>query len=1347
MNRAGLLNFWYYQNQIFQLSDGKMLLRGSNGSGKSLTMQSLFPVLFDGDTRSYRLDSFGSRDRKMEDYLLGEKGVSERNEGIGYLFLEVKKDNVEEYLTIGIGMHANRGGKLSKWFFAIENNQRVGIDFELYEELRKEEITPLTKQKLKNRLESVGRLFENQKEYKHYVNERIFGFETIEQFDELIALLINLRSPKLSKDFNPSVIYNILRDSLPKLKEDELLNLSKVIEQLDGHHERLADLSVEITNLSKFSQSYKKWNEELVGQIAGKWLNFLSEMKNTDRSLNEKIKEQKKLQESYTQQTENKQILEQNIEVLFKSIDSLNSHKGIDLVRRGEEIRDDLKETTANLLKNQELHQRKQADLLVQKNNLEQKEEDVILLENNLNEILIDNEQYLDYVNLVELDASYTQKLRTNLKSSEYNYWKTQVKNRLNHLEEVIELIRQLEEEKNRSRQLDKEIGELKQRIDNFDKDIRQWQQTRQSEINKWKELFSQWQKLAPFNIEESTYFEILHRMDQLLETTYNEDYVLEPIKEFYLQLISDKEKEKQPYIQKIEELEKQKVENNEAIREWKNKKIPIILGTEERRLNRLPLLEKENVIVFYRSLEFKQSVSLEDQNNIEGALFSSGLLDSLISDEGLTLSADCQILPQPKYFIPTLSDYLDVSKETPNELKGIVKDILDSIMIDEIDPEQPAIFRDGSYRIANLTGNMPLDYQASYIGAASQERFRQKQIAQIEDENKQIEIQLLDSKEAIEMINQLQKNIRTYYETYPKGTEVRQAILEIDKVKLQKEYFEENYLKDKEKISQLNLHIKNQEVMLREKTKENRITLSVKDYEIAKTYTKYYEENIGEAYRTYEKLRNIKGTIINLSLVVERQMEEEFELLQSVTDLKVRKDKYQKLLNENYDQQKLLNVEEVKRKLQKSRESLEVTQKEIKVLTDSIHQIDKELALNKKAIVDEESILVTQQFVEQKWSQLFSKNLTALENEETLDTYARKIKRVADFSKLQFLEGKISEQYNFYVSDNLMNYNPKLLNLSRIDLTHEEEDQLGELISYNQYKFPDFSIGEESYDTFELLNHLKNQQLILKDLLKTEEEDLFKTFILDSVGNILRARINQGMKWVEDMNGLLKDQKNSSGLSLSIQWKPIAKSSDQELGTSKLVELLQKPVNILSEADKTAISQHFQEKVKYAQEQVKENEDGGSILFQAITNVLDYRDWFEFEMKYKRSNEGYPWQVLSDRRFNQFSGGEKAIAMYLPLFISVYSRYTDAESFCPKVITLDEAFAGIDDLNIGELFKACERLGFNYVMNSQALFGDYPTVSSLMIYELLRPQNTNLVTAVNYHWDGHKKSIILEGM
>ena len=38
-NKIGLINFWYYDEQEFSFVKGRMLLRGSNGSGKSVTMQ------------------------------------------------------------------------------------------------------------------------------------------------------------------------------------------------------------------------------------------------------------------------------------------------------------------------------------------------------------------------------------------------------------------------------------------------------------------------------------------------------------------------------------------------------------------------------------------------------------------------------------------------------------------------------------------------------------------------------------------------------------------------------------------------------------------------------------------------------------------------------------------------------------------------------------------------------------------------------------------------------------------------------------------------------------------------------------------------------------------------------------------------------------------------------------------------------------------------------------------------------------------------------------------------------------------------------------------------------------
>ena len=87
MNRIGFVNFWLYDEEDFEFEDGKLLLRGQNGSGKSITTQSFIPFVLDGDRTPSRLDPFGSSDRRMEYYFLGEEG---RDEATGYLYLEFK---------------------------------------------------------------------------------------------------------------------------------------------------------------------------------------------------------------------------------------------------------------------------------------------------------------------------------------------------------------------------------------------------------------------------------------------------------------------------------------------------------------------------------------------------------------------------------------------------------------------------------------------------------------------------------------------------------------------------------------------------------------------------------------------------------------------------------------------------------------------------------------------------------------------------------------------------------------------------------------------------------------------------------------------------------------------------------------------------------------------------------------------------------------------------------------------------------------------------------------------------------------------------------------------------------
>lgn len=1340
VNRVGLLNFWYYQNQIFEFSDGRMLLRGTNGSGKSLTMQSLFPVLFDGDTRAARLDSFGSQDRKMLDYLLGEKGVSERDEGIGYLFLEVKRQDREEYLTIGIGMSAKRGGTLNKWFFAIENNQRIGIDFELYEEPRKNEIIPNTKRKLMNRLVDIGRVFEHQRAYKHFVNERIFGFEDIEQFDELIALLINLRSPKLSKDFKPSVIYGILHDSLPKLKEDELLTLAKTIEQLDGHRDRLEDLGNEIKDLKQFTKLYRRFKEEHDGQIAGKWLYLKREV---DQLTTENRKNERRIQKEEQDLAQIQQTIiehQSQLTAIAQSIQELNQHEGMNLVQRGQELNEQLVALQKQFSKDNEAMALKKTRIREQKKQLEAQELQVAAFLEALEENLSDNEQYLSYLRFEAFDATYAQKMRTTISEADFQYWRQEIQRKKQQLEEIQQELHKYQALKEQLVLLDREVAQWQQRVDETQRDIRQWQQTRQAEIERWKQAFEHWHAKAHFELDQANASELLYRMDQLLEEEVREEYVLAPLRQSYEAARESNQSQLLPLKNQRQFLLEQKQQKQAEIKEWENQKTPKPFQTVERQKNREKLNEQGTYLSFYQGVDFAKGVPAEQRRKIEGALYASGILDALVSPDGLTLASDQKILPQPFYFGSTLADYLIVSPETPPALQSLVADVIQSILYDESSGGHPTIYSDGTYDIANLTGAMPEDYQVAYIGSASQEQYRQQRIAFLRTELEQLTVGIVEIEAEITKQIEIGEQITADYQAFPSGSEVYQSMTYLSKLELtfQAQEQEKNRKQSifREKEQELSV-LRN---TLHEQGAKHGLGLTQEAYQEAIIYAKNYELNLNDAYKNYLLHLAGKPQIETLSGVIAALEEEIAYLLSEIDERMVEITKQERLVTENLKQQQLVNVEELQLQLSAAKKEQSDRETQVDALQKEQHILIASIATNRSQLQSKQEILANNQFKEDFWQQLCRKRFMT----DDLMTQVQEIALPENAVKLRDLSDRVLRQFNFIV-DQLGNYQPKILNNIDIELPEEVEQQLGDFSQYNHYKEPVFVADNQNHSTFELLDKLVSQQMTLHDLSKKEDEKLFKTIILESVGKILRSRIQQSMNWVGQMNQLLKSRKNSSGLTLSIQWKPATSSTDKDLGTTKLVELLQKPVELLSEVDRNAIAQHFQQKVYYAQEFTASQADEQTTLFQAITQALDYRDWFQFEMKYKRANEGYSPQTLSDRQFNKFSGGEKAVAMYLPLFAAVYSRYLDAKEWSPRMITLDEAFAGIDDANIADLFEACEELGFNYVMNSQALFGDYPTVSSLMIYELLRPQNMNLVTPIRYHWDGKTTRMLTE--
>jgi uncharacterized protein YPO0396 len=170
-------------------------------------------------------------------------------------------------------------------------------------------------------------------------------------------------------------------------------------------------------------------------------------------------------------------------------------------------------------------------------------------------------------------------------------------------------------------------------------------------------------------------------------------------------------------------------------------------------------------------------------------------------------------------------------------------------------------------------------------------------------------------------------------------------------------------------------------------------------------------------------------------------------------------------------------------------------------------------------------------------------------------------------------------------------------------------------------------------------------------------------------------------------------------------------------------------------------LANHFGDKVK---EGIRKYEGTGEIrnYHTIIKEVLDYRKWYEFKLYFTKKGERK--KELTNNAFFQFSGGEKAMSMYIPLFSAVYARYDNARKDCPHVISMDEAFAGVDENNIRDMFRLLKDLDLDYVINSQILWGDYDTVENLSICELIREENDDVVSVVRYHWNGIEKKCLV---
>jgi uncharacterized protein (TIGR02680 family) len=236
--RAGLVDMFYYDAEEFWFHDGRLLLRGNNGTGKSKVLALTLPFLLDGELAPHRVEPDGDRQKKMEwNLLLG--GKHPNPERLGYTWLEFGRraaDGATEFRTVGCGLKAVAGRGIARhWFFVT--TQRVGEHLHLLPASR----VPLTREKLRDEIDGHGLVYDRAADYRRAVDEMLFGLGD-HRYAALINLLIQLRQPQLSKKPDEKLLSRALTEALPPLSPGLVTTVAEAFRGLDEERDALRAL-------------------------------------------------------------------------------------------------------------------------------------------------------------------------------------------------------------------------------------------------------------------------------------------------------------------------------------------------------------------------------------------------------------------------------------------------------------------------------------------------------------------------------------------------------------------------------------------------------------------------------------------------------------------------------------------------------------------------------------------------------------------------------------------------------------------------------------------------------------------------------------------------------------------------------------------------------------------------------------------------------------------------------------------------------------------------------------------------------------------------------------------------
>ncbi|WP_194893227.1 TIGR02680 family protein [Catenulispora pinisilvae] len=1333
--RAGLIDVFYYDAEEFRFHDGRLLLRGNNGTGKSKVLALTLPFLLDGELVPARVEPDGDRAKRMEwNLLLGDKHP--HDERLGYTWLEfgrIGDDGVAHYRTIGCALKAVRGrGIADHWFFVTD--QRIGPDLPL----RNEHRVSYSRKTLEEKV-GTHAVFTTAKAYRRAVDEALFGLGT-GRYEALVNLLIQLRQPQLSKRPDEKLLSKALTEALPPLADSLIGEIAEAFRGLQDERDALAALTEARGAATAFLIHYRRYAQVATKRTAAGVRQAHSRYEQLGRDLGAATTARDQAHITVTGAEEELAGLDERKTLLTAQKDALNRDPAMDTAREIERLAK-AAETLAGVARSRAGdRQRAVGDTEKWSARAEQARADA-----DADDIAV---QRLHHAASSSAEASGVDHaaVRAALTAADSGaegsvaparQWAdSQIRNRQQAISGLRDLHKTAE---SAGRALGAARAAAESAASEATAAAERASNAADIVIASGRSLVGAWESWSAAGAEI-----VLPDRDAALSEL-----------ELWVTTLDGPN----PMARQAEEVARQhEAQLNRRVADIDNHRGQAgrersALGEEITRLEQghhdappIPHTRDADARTgrpgapLWKVVDFHEHVTEADRAGLEAALEASGLLDAWVAPDGRLLDVGGDTLVTPIGSAPdagltaALRPAIDAADPQAAALsESAVASVLAGIGGIAAGAPEPGhhtwISADGRFGIGVLRGAWHKE-SAFYIGEGARESARRARLAELRSR-----IALLDTRinaliDESDAVARRLAAVADELRAQPSDAEVREA------------------------HSGAAFHAKAaRDAGARRDEAAAAVGFAAEAADEAASGVLGFAEDTHLPYEAAaldavtEALNDYRNTLSELwpaltqasrssrsaataenerRLAAAHQAEADRADVGARHDAEAAAEEHRTLLATSG-----AAVEELYRRLDEVRTALaavESTASSVAARREEavvergraegrLQQLQDTIA--EATVVRDEAIAALRRFTA---TGLLATSLPDLEHPDPAESWAPApavaLARSADaaLSAVDDTDGAW-ERVQQRVSREQQELSGALA---------RHGHQVSMTLSQDGLMVVEVLFAGRAQDVPSLAAVLEREVDQRDRLLSAKERELLENHLVGEVASALQELITEAEGMVAAMNQDLESRPTSTGMALRLVWRT-SKGAPEGLEAVR-TRLLRKAVDAWSPADRAAVGEFLQRRI--ADDRAANPAD---TWHDQLARAFDYRAWHAFAIQ-RRTDGAWTSAV------GPASGGERVLAASVPLFAAASSHYSSGHPHAPRLIALDEAFAGVDDDSRAKCLGLLAAFDLDVVMTSEREWACYPTVPGIGIAQLARHEGVDAVLVTPWRWDGRDR-------